>query len=127
MSGRATWRGMDAYRQSLLGWPAEVADQARPILEGHAHAAYAQIYAGYPVVTGRLRAGLTLADTSPSALHPRWTLENAVYYAKIFEAGGATLAGAKPQGKVFVPIVVRERREARTEVVDMLLENTPHG
>ena len=127
MSGRASWRGMDAYRQSLIGWPIEVAHAAAPILEAHARAAFQQIHDGYPVVTGTLRDGLTIANTTPHALHPRWTVENDVYYAKIFEAGGATAAGAKPQGRVFVPIVARERLAARREVVDLLFRVVPRA
>ena len=122
-----SWRGMDFYRQALLGWPATVAREAAPILERHARTAYDDIRAGYPVVTGHLRDGLTLTDTSPSPLHPQWTLENDVVYAKIFEAGGATTAGPKPAGRVFVPIAIREWRAARAEIMELLDRVTPHA
>lgn len=122
-----SWRGMDLYRQALRGWPQTVAEQAAPIVERHARAAFEDIHDGYPVVTGTLRDGLTLTETSPSPLHPRWTLENAVVYAKIFEAGGATTLGPKPAGRVFVPIARREVLAMRAEIVDLLERVTPYG
>jgi hypothetical protein len=107
------------YAQALEGWPAHLADEARPIVERHAKQAFDDIRAGYPVVTGKLKAGLALTlDSRP--LHPSATLENEVYYAKIFEAGGATTAGPKPAGRVFVPIVIRTRRALRRELVALL-------
>ena len=118
---------MAMYIQALEGWPVEVADAARPIIERHAKAAFEEIKAGYPVVTGKLRDGLTIKDTSKGALHPSVTIENDVYYAKIFEAGGMTTAGPKPAGRVFIPISVRERRAMRAEVVDLLERSAPRG
>ena len=115
------------YIQALEGWPQAIADQARPIIERHARQAFTDIYAGYPVVTGRLRAGLTIRDTSKGPLHPSMTVENEVYYAKIFEAGGMTTAGPKPAGRVFIPITVRERRAMRAEVVELLERTAPRG
>ena len=115
------------YIQALEGWPTAIADAARPIIEGHARQAYEEIRATYPVVTGRLRDGLTIRDTSKGPLHPSMTVENAVPYAKIFEAGGATTAGPKPAGRVFVPISVRERRAMRRDVVELLERTAPRG
>jgi len=78
------------YLQAMQGWPAAVAEAAAPIIERHAKAAYRDIQAGYPVVSGTLRDGLTITNETAGPMHPAWTLENTVYYAKIFEAGGAT-------------------------------------
>jgi hypothetical protein len=117
---------MDLYRQALLGFPQEVADKAGAILEPHAQTAFQEIHDKYPVVTGRLQAGLTLTDNSAS-LHPRWTLANDVVYALIFEAGGATTTGPKPGGQVFVPIAIREWKAARAEIIDMLERTVPGG
>lgn len=121
------WRGMDLYRASLRGWPQAVADAAAPIIERHARSAFQQIHDEYPVVTGTLQRGLKLEDTTPDALHPRWTLRNDVVYAKIFETGGATLVGPKPHGHVFSRIAPAERRAMRAELVEMLDRVTPHG
>ena len=118
---------MALYIQALEGWPQAIADAARPIIERHAQQAYEQIRAGYPVVSGTLRDGLTIRDTSKGPLHPSMTVENDVYYAKIFEAGGATTAGPKPAGRVFIPISVRERRAMRAEVVELLERTAPRG
>lgn len=120
------WRGMDLYLASLHGWPQAVADDARPIIERHARTAFREIHDKYPRVTGKLQDGLTLTDTSPSSLHPRWTLENPVEYAKIFETGGATTLGPKPAAHVFPPIASRERKAMREELVEMLYRETPH-
>jgi len=130
VSARVTWYGLDLYRRALLGWPIEVANEARVIIEREAQAAYDEMRSpapvGYPVKSGELRNGLTLTDTSPSALHPRWTLQNETYYAKIFEAGGATTAGPKSPGRVFVPISIRRRRAMRDAIVQTVLRG-PHG
>ncbi len=119
------WRGMDLYLASLAGWPQHIADAAAPIVERRARSAFQQIHDGYPVVTGHLRDGLKLTDTTPDPLHPRWHLENDVFYAKIFEAGGATTAGPKPAGHVFSRIAPLERRAMRVELVQMLERETP--
>jgi hypothetical protein len=108
------------YLQAMQGWPAAVAEAAAPILERHAKEAYAEIKAGYPVVTGHLRDGLTITNETSGPLHPAWTLENDVVYAKIFEAGGATTAGPKPAGRVFVPIVIKTRRALRRDLIPVL-------
>lgn len=110
---------LDMYIQAMKGWPAAAADQAAPIIERHARAAFDQIHDAYPVVTGTLQRGLTLTDNS-TPLFPRWTLSNPVVYAKIFEAGGATLKGAKPSGHVFTRIAPTEIRAMRAELVDLL-------
>lgn len=130
MSASVQWYGLDLYRRALLGWPVEVAIEAKAILEREAQAAYDEMRSpapvGYPVKSGDLREGLTLTDTSPSELHPRFTLYNPVFYAKIFEAGGATTAGPKSPGRVFVPISIRHRRAARDAIVQTVLRG-PRG
>ena len=119
---------MALYIQALEGWPQAIADAARPIIDQHAQAAYDQIKAGYPVVTGKLRDGLKIIrDSSKGPLHPSVKVANFVVYAKIFEAGGATTAGPKPAGRVFVPISVRERRAMRNEIVELLERTAPRG
>jgi hypothetical protein len=122
-------RTMQLYIQALEGWPVTLADAARPIIRRHAQQAYDDVKAGYGPhrVTGTLEAGLTLKDTDKGPLHPSMTLENDVYYAKIFEAGGMTTAGPKPAGRVFIPITVRERRAMRGEIFDLIDRTAPRG
>lgn len=122
-----TWHGLEPYQRALAGWPVEVANEARPIIKAHAEQAFREIHDGYPVVSGHLRDGLTITDTSTSVMHPSWTLENPVYYAKIFEAGGATTAGPKGPGRVFVPIVIRVRRAMRKQLVPLVLRGPSGG
>ena len=115
-----TWTGLDAYERELAAWPAETADAAAETVKARAQSAYAQIRANYPVVTGKLRDGLTIRDTSPSPLQPKWTVQNEVVYARIFESGGATSGGPKAPGKVFVPTSMRERRAMKDELIALV-------
>ena len=119
---------MDLYIRALEGWPQETAEAAGAIIAQHAQEAYTDIRAGYPVVTGTLRDGLTLRETSRSAMAPSWTLENPVFYAKIFESGSASVAGGTAgPGRVFVPISIRKRRAMRAAIVELLQESAPRG
>jgi hypothetical protein len=109
------------YARALEGWPARLADEASPIIARHARAAFAGVKAAYAPhrKTGTLEAGLTLTDES-TPLHPAWTLENDVYYALIFEVGGATTEGPKAAGRAFLPVVIETRRAIRREILPLL-------
>ena len=115
-----TWSGLDAYEAELAAWPAETADAAAEKVKARAQAAYAQIRANYPVVTGTLRDGLTIRETTPTPLQPKWTVQNDVIYARIFESGGATTGGPKAPGKAFVPTAMRERRALKRELMALV-------
>ena len=120
-------RQMELYVAAFAGWSQRVADEARPIVQRHATAAYEQIRDGYPVKSGTLRDGLRLVETDRGPMHPSWTVRNDVVYALIFESGGSTLAGAKTPGRVFNPIAVRERRAMRGELLALLERTAPRG
>lgn len=120
-------RSMELYLQAFEGWPDTLAALARPIVDAHARQAYTDIRAGYPVKTGTLRDGLTIQDTSKGAMHPSMTVANDTVYAKIFEMSGATTAGPKPAGRVFLPITIRERRAMRAEIFALIDRTAPRG
>jgi hypothetical protein len=112
-----TWTGLDAYEAELAAWPADTADAAAEKVKARAQSAYEQIRANYPVITGQLRDGLTIRDTTPNPLQPKWTVQNEVIYARIFESGGMTSGGPKAPGKAFVPTAMRERRAMKDEII----------
>jgi hypothetical protein len=114
------WEGLDDYADQLTAWPMEAAMDAQAKVERSADAAFQTIQSGYPVVTGRLRAGLELRNVTVDALHPRMELRNDVVYARVWESGGNTTAGVHKPGKLFVPTMQRERRTLNKELIDII-------
>ena len=115
-----TWSGLDAYERELAAWPAATAHDAATHVETRARAAFSTVRAGYPVVTGTLRDGLRLANTTRDPLQPHWTLRNDVVYARIWESGGMTTGGPQAPGKLLIPTSMRERRAMVAEVVEVV-------
>jgi len=115
------WEGLDDYRAALDGWPLQAAMDAAVQCERSADKAFATIQSGYPVVTGRLRAGLEMRDVTTDAMHPRIELRNDVVYARVWESGGNSTAGVHKPGKLFVPTMQRERRILNKELKDIIL------
>ena len=114
------WEGLHEYEDQLTAWPAQAAQAAYTQVERSADRAFAIIQAGYPVVTGRLKAGLQERDVTTDALHPRYELRNDVVYARVWESGGNTTAGVHKPGKLFVPTMQRERRALNQELIDII-------
>jgi hypothetical protein len=114
------WDGMDDYRELLTGWPLQAAIDARAQVERSADAAFSTIRSGYPVVTGRLKAGLQIRDVTDDAMHPRIELRNDVVYARVWESGGNSTAGVHKAGKLFVPTMQRQRKVLNRELIDII-------
>jgi hypothetical protein len=114
------WTGLDEYREALAAFPEVAAGEAAVQVERAAESAYETIYARYPVVTGRLKAGLSRRDVTTDAMRPRWQVTNDVIYARAWESGGMTTAGPSAPGKLFVPTMQRQRRTLRGELIEIV-------
>lgn len=112
-----TWSGLDEYRGALTAWPATAAADASRDVERRAELAFTTIQGRYPVVTGRLRAGLQRRDVTTDAMRPTWRVWNDVIYARVWESGGATLGGVQAPGKNFVPTMQAQRRALRNDLI----------
>jgi hypothetical protein len=123
--------GIKALSEALRGLPAELRDEARPIVEDAVDRAETAIRSAYPVgKTGNLRAGLQVErDRGPSNFGASLVLKNTAKHAWLFENGTELREtklgwkrGRMPAGKVFVPIVIRERRRMWTALMDFVRE-----
>ena len=117
MASRFVWQGLSELRAALRALPTELATNAADVVEGAADDAAARIVAAYPEKSGELRKGVQVIKArgqfSTGAI-----VRNRSPHAHLFEAGTATRhtalgynRGAMPPGRVFVPIVIRVRRQ----------------
>jgi hypothetical protein len=134
------WDGIKDLSEALRGLPAELRDEAFPIVEDAVDRAKEEIAAKYPVgptkmVKGRrreggnLRAGLAIdrGATGPSNFGAVLVLKNTAKHAWLFENGTElreTALGWKrgrmPAGKVFIPIVIRARARMWKALADFV-------
>lgn len=129
-NNRLTFSGLDELRAALRQLPAELTGEASHIVEGAANGAAASIKAGYPSRTGDLRDHVTV-ETMQSGFSTGAVVKNTSKLAYIFENGsqarhtaiGAN-RGSMPPGHVFIPIVIRKRRQMYEQLKDLL---TRHG
>jgi hypothetical protein len=114
------WEGLTDYKVDLTSWPPAAAAAAGKAIERHANQAFQTIYSNYPVITGRLRAGLQKANKSTDPMHPVWQLRNDVVYARAWETGGMSIVGPLKAGKLFIPTMQRERRWLQEDLIAIL-------
>ena len=111
-----TWHGMDELQRNLDTLARDIATETRPIAEQHAQAAADQIRARYPVVKGRLRAGVQVHAHTGGPFGVRYQVISTAPYASYYEYG----TSRQPAGKVFVPIAIKERRAMRSDIGEVL-------
>ena len=127
MSAGVVWTGLDEYLAELAALPSDMATDSQTVMLDSATSAANEIRALYPVRTGRLRDGVRVVNRSRD-LRAQATVTNTSAYAAAFEYGtqsrqtaiGAN-RGAMPAGRVFVPVMVRRRRDAVRKVGDVLV------
>lgn len=81
--------GFDDFLQTFRDLPVALADQARGIVHDAAEAAYQQIRAGYPVVSGQTQQGMQIHYVDAGPLHPKAVVENRWYVSLFLELGVA--------------------------------------
>jgi hypothetical protein len=114
MSG-VTWSGLDEYEEFIAKEPDEVAQAADAIMGKAVNAAATEIRAAYPVRTGELRDGVKVL-TRTAGLRVHHAVTNVAPYAHYFEYGTRFMAA----GKVFIPVVLRRRRDAIRKIIAFL-------
>ena len=128
-NNRLYFEGLSELREALHALPAALTGEASHIVQAAANGATATIKAAYPVRTGRLRDGVGVSleqgPFSTSAI-----VKNTSKLAFIFENGsqarhtsiGAN-RGSMPPGHVFVPEVIRKRRQMYEQLKDLLVRH----
>ncbi len=123
------WTGLDELREGLRQLPAALTGEASHLVEGAANGAAATIKADYPVRTGKLRNSLSV-DVKTSGLVASAIVKNTDPIAFIWEHGtqarhnavGAN-RGSMPPGNLFIPTVMRKRRQMYAELKDLLVRH----
>lgn len=130
MSNNRLDLGLDELREALRKLPAELTGEASHIVEGAANGAAAQIKAAYPRRTGNLVNGVSVETVSSGQFSAGAIVKNKAKHAYIFDNGtqarhdaiGAN-RGSMPPGHVFVPAVIRKRRQMYEQLKDLLVRN----
>jgi hypothetical protein len=123
--------GADELRRALRALPAELAGEARGIVDRAAEAARAAVVAGYPARTGNLRNNVRLT-TAGSGAGVSATLRSSAKHAHLYEFGTAirhtrrgwlrgAMHGAPLTPKpVFVPAVMRHRAAMTADLIALV-------
>jgi hypothetical protein len=126
MSNTLTFEGLDDLRAALRALPADLAQEAGDVIVETVNNAADEIVAAYPDRTGHLRGGVKFS-VERSDFGVIGTVKNTANLAWIFELGsqarhtelGAN-RGSMPPGHVFVPIVMKRRRQMFEELKTVL-------
>lgn len=113
-----TWDGLAELREELRNMPKELTDEAGGIVRSSAESAAADAEAGYPSRTGDLKSRMRVTVENGGQFGVAVVVKNTSPLAQIFENGtqarhtslGAN-RGAMPPGHVFVPAMIRRRRQ----------------
>ena len=126
MSATVTWIGLDELRAALLKLPADLTQLATAIVEQAADGAADEIRAAYPEgETGNLKKGVRVRTEQGRAPYTvRKVVRSTAPHATLFETGTQTRQtkkganrGFMPGANIFVPVVVRRRREMDEDLI----------
>lgn len=128
MSVTLQWEGLNELRAELRRLPAELTGEASHIVEGSANAAAADIKQAYPVRTGKLRDSVIVTHFEKGQFSAGAIVTNKAKHANLYEVGsqarhtaiGAN-RGSMPPGHVFVPRVIRRRRQMYEQLKALLV------
>jgi hypothetical protein len=106
--------------------PTELRNDALPIVVDAANRAMTAVGAAYPEVTGNLRRGLKLEQRTSE--YGAWVrLRSTSKHAHLVEDGSVDRrhdngkdVGRMPAAHIFVPIVIRERRDMEVALIDLV-------
>ena len=119
--------GYDGFVADLTHLPTTLRDLVKSAVLDAANHAESVIYAQYGEVTGNLRAGLGQDAPEETPTSIRVGLRSTAPHAMIYEYGTEQrqtklgyARGRMPAAKVFVPTVMRERREMVRTIVALV-------
>jgi hypothetical protein len=122
--------GLEELRAALRALPAELTAEAGGIVGNAGEQAKAEIVQRYPRRTGNLRDHVTTRTVNAGQYRAAVQVRSSARHAHIYEVGtqarhnklGAN-RGSMPPGNVFVPAVVRQRRQMMERLRDLLVRN----
>lgn len=129
MSWHLTYAGLEELKAQLRALPADLAADAGPIVETHAHSAMTATASEYPEESGNLKRGLSLkADVSPTRFGVVYVVRNRAPHAHLYEYGTQTVRytstgasrGVMPAQATFVPNMMTWRRRMYRALADLL-------
>lgn len=118
MPNKLVLGGFDELRNELVALPEASKRDATPILARYARAAQAQVVQAYPVITGQLRAGVSVVERVARGVAAFFALVSSAPYAHIYEFGSFR---QRPRA-TFLPISEAARRESVKAVARMVEE-----
>jgi hypothetical protein len=113
---RLRLEGMTELKQQLLGLPAHLADQAKPLVDRAAAAAVMAIRESIPYRSGTLKAGLTSRVLWDDAALYQVQVRNDVPYAPFVEFGTRYMSGQP----TFYPETRAKRRELAAAIMRLV-------
>ena len=129
MGNRFVFDGLAELKAALRALPAELTREASSIVEANANSAAVEIRTEYGKhnVTGHLQGGVIVTHVDKGKYSAGAIVKSAAKHAAIFENGtqarhtdlGAN-RGAMPPGHVFIPIIMRKRRQMYDQFRAML-------
>lgn len=128
MPAKFTFDGLTELRAALRNLPAHLAEEAEDVIDNRAELAKSEIVQRYPRRTGNLRNGVRVKNLPSGPFGAGRQIENRAAHAHLFEHGtqarhtrlGAN-RGSMPPGNVFIPAVVRHRRQMYQELKALLV------
>ncbi len=126
---RFKFEGLEALKVALRTLPERLTQQAAGIVTNRAYSSAGKIVAGYPLgKTGNLRKGVKVEPVQVSGGGVIARVRSVAKHAHLFEYGTQARhtdegwnRGVMPAQHVFVPVVVRERRQMIDELVAMVV------
>lgn len=123
-NNRLVITGLAEFYEALRNLPSEMTADAAPIVSSRADQAGAQIRAAYPEVTGNLKGHVTVTHGAFGRFGVASIVKSTAKHAYMYENGtqarqtdlGAN-RGAMPPAHVFVPIIIRNRREMLQQLI----------
>jgi hypothetical protein len=123
---RIVWSGLEELKAELRQLPAELAGEASGIVIAAADRAKAAMH--YPRRTGNLADHVVVGKAAAGRYGAGAVVKNTAKHAGIFESGtqarhtalGAN-RGSMPPGHIFVPAVMRSRRQMYDELKALLV------
>jgi len=130
MSASVTWIGLDELKAALLTLPADLTELAAAIVEESADRAAAEIKSLYPEGdTGNLRKGVRVGSKPAGQYAVKRVVRSSAPHAALFETGTQTRQtslgynrGFMPGANIFVPVVMKYRREMFEDLVAIVEE-----
>lgn len=127
----AVWDGLKEYQAQLAQMPDELVVEAGREVEGAVNGAYVDIKGAYPSRTGNLKNGMRVQAVTQHGLIVAAVVKNIAPHAILFELGTQArhyftvngvkhLTGKMPPGHVFVPRILKARRQLTARLKDML-------